>query len=144
MIERYFSNRRENHRKENTCLLLRKIAYIYLNLPNDPTTFKDGPCSAVALKGKLDMLSEDDNGFLDLDGNGKKELRIQVLARGDENWIGFGVKEKRVRMVQLEDDVEIHYEEKVEGKWKNLLVQEGDWEKISKSIEFIENEILTA
>lgn len=143
MFERFFAARRKNERSEHVLYLTRRIAVLYTTLPCGPEVHADGPCSGTIKRSHLEVLSSSDNSFLSFDGKEEQEIKVEVLARGDENWIGFSVNGKRVRFFQKEEDLEVYYEEKGSRGWKRVLKSSIDWGSLYGAIDFVEKEFLS-
>lgn len=142
VLERFFPDRRSKQRKEYTLSLVRKIAILYTQLPEDPKTYVDGPCSGNVNTDLIPVLDEFENDFLSLDGAGTASVRVQISARGDENWIGFSINGRRIKMLQKEEEVELHFEEKRESEWENILIKQVGWGRLGSFLDYIESEII--
>ena len=142
MLERFFPERRANQKKEYISSLISRAAILYTKLPDGPETHIDGPCGGTIIMTSLKVLDEAENDFLHLGGARELSVSVQMLARGDESWIGFSVNGRRIKMMQKEEAVEIHFEERREGGWNLHSIKNTDWERLEAFLGYIEEELI--
>lgn len=142
MLERLF-RRDKNSTEKLIASLSENMAHIYTQLPNSSKEHKDGHPNGVVKVSLIPVLDGDDNHFLSLNGQEKKDVLVEALISGDEHWLGFSVNGRRVRLIEQRGMVGVLNEEKFKEIWKTIDYRESEIGVILKAAAFVKKKFIT-